>query len=143
MVDNDPRLILPGSHARAVATALSLLERDLFLVEALVAADQVGIVVSTRTGLDARQREHMQRRIREIRAEIAALAATFSLPHHVRDGRRIISGHLSERWADLGDTRPAKLARYGQLDPALAAVLDPPIARLTELVEAMCKEVEQ
>lgn len=142
MVDNHPRLMLSESHERAVSTALLLLEQDLFLVEALVAADQGGIVIETRTGLDARQREHMQRLIRETRAEIAALAATFSLPRHVRDGRRIISGHLSERWADLGDTRPAKLGRYGSLDSALAAVLDRPIARLTELVEAMCKEVE-
>ncbi len=143
MVDNHPRLILSESHERSVTTALLLLEQDLFIAEALVTADQIGIVVSTRTGLDARQREQMQRLIWETRAGIAALAATFSLPHHVRDGRRIISGHLSERWADLGDTRPAKLGRYGPLDPALAAALDPPIARLTALVEAMCKEVEQ
>jgi hypothetical protein len=143
MTESTARLRLSEAHERSVTTALMLLEQDLFLVASLVAADQVGIVVSTRTRLDARQREHMQRLIEEIRAEIAALAATFSLPHHVRDGRRIISGHLSERWADLGDTRPAKLGRYGRLDPALAAALDPPITRLTELVAAMCKEVEQ
>jgi hypothetical protein len=126
-----------------VTTAILLLEQDLFLVETLVASDQEGIVVSTRTGLNERQRQHLRSLIHEIRAEITSLAVTFALPRHVRDGRRIIIGHLSERWADLGDTRPSKLGRYGQLDPALAAALDAPIARLSELVEAMCKEAEE
>ncbi len=141
MADNTTPVYLRDTHARAVATTLRLVEQALFLIEDLAAGDQIGAIVATRTDLDAERRARIEEIIQAARGEIAALAQTFGLPHHERDGRQIIQGHLSELWADLEDTRPAKLGRYGAVDPALVPLLDPPIVRLIACIEAIRAEV--
>lgn len=141
MADRDTHPILSEPHARGITSTLRIVEQTVFLIEQLLAGDQVGLTVATRTPLDAPQRERLHALIQETRAQIAAFVPIVPLSRYERDGRRVITGHLTEAWADLEDIRPAKLGRYGPLDPALATRLGPPVARLIDLVEAIRKEV--
>ena len=101
----------------------------------------MGILLSVRSAFDTLERGHLRSLITEARLAIAALAETFSLPHQERDARRVLDGDLVQIWSSLEDTRPRRLEGYGPMDPMAAALLDPCIDRLIDLVNAMRDEV--
>lgn len=136
-----PTPYLTDPQVRAVAATLRRLEETLFHAEHLLAGDQLGILLSVRATFDALERRHLRSLITEARLMIATLAETFALPHQERDARRVLDGQLVQSWSSLEGTRPRRLEGYGPMDPAAAALLDPCIGRLIDLVNAMRDEV--
>ena len=136
-----PSPYLTDPQVRAVATTLRRLEATLFRAEHLLAGDQLGILLSVRATFDTLERRHLRSLITEARLTITTLAETFSLPHEERDARRELDGRLVQIWSSLEDTRPRRLEGYGPMDPAAAALLDPRIGQLIDLVNAMRDEV--
>lgn len=69
--------------------------------------------------------------------EISMLAQSLALPVETRDNRAALLGQLSVLWGDLHEIRAESLRGYGQVNPALAPVLNPHVERLVELVMAL------
>jgi hypothetical protein len=65
-----------------------------------------------------------------IRVEVARLASDFGIAPHVEDQTNTLQALFSLQWADLEDTQPQKLRRYGQLHPRLHEAIGPHIQRL-------------
>jgi hypothetical protein len=49
---------------------------------------------------------------------------------------------LALAWEGLEDIRPTRLGRYGAVDPALAATLEPALTTLIDLTLALLRAVE-
>ncbi len=121
----------------ALATNLQQLERSLNEIERLLDSPPAGVTYTTEVGLGPATARQIRERCRDLRSQIAEIAATFELPQRRWDGRRIIVAEMSVAWADLEDMRPPKLRRYGAVDPTLNETLAPRLERLIELVLAV------
>jgi hypothetical protein len=94
-------------------------------------------MVSLANPLSQEQRVRLSDLVGQARALIATLAERFGLKHETSDLAREAHGRLVGMWTALEDTRSRKLRRYGRVDPALSAALDPEIQKLVDLVLAM------
>ncbi len=72
-------------------------------------------------------------------AQIAAAADRWGIARAERDSAAMISGILAIAWQGIGEALTSNLRGFGELDPDLAAELDPSIERLMSLV----LEIEQ
>jgi hypothetical protein len=72
-----------------------------------------------------------------LRVEIARLAAAFQFGVTPHSATRTLVALLATSWQDLEDVRPAKLGRYGPLDPAITPSLDAGVSQLITLVQAI------
>lgn len=122
----------------ALRTTLQLLEERCSAVLALldVPAHPQALLHVT-LDLSAENQRELQRQIVQIRSAIAQLAAAYALTPEERSLRQEIAAFLAASWSDLEDTRPAKLRRYGAVDPALVAPLDAAIEQLMGNLDAL------
>jgi hypothetical protein len=136
--------VLTPNQAQGVGVALRRLERTLFSIEALYMRREEtreGAIVSLVNPLTDEQGAELANLVGQARASIATLAGRFGLQHETSDLAREAHGRLVEMWTALEDTKSTKLRRYGRVDPALSASLDPEIEQLIHLVIAMDKEI--
>ena len=75
----------------------------------------------------------MQQKIAAGLALVEELAQTLQLEPEIIDLVGSVRGQMSESWANLIDSRAAKLRRYGEVDPGLAQPLDPALDRLVRI----------
>lgn len=139
-MEEDESAILSQYQAQGVSVALRMLERILFSIEELYTGQEEtreGIMVSLANPLSQEERVHLAHLVQRARPAIETLAGRFELKHETADLAREVHGRLVEMWAALEDTRSHKLRRYGHVDPALSALLDPEIEELIYLVLAM------
>jgi len=132
--------ILTQYQAQGVSVTLRILERILFSIEDLYTGPEEtreGVMVSLANPLSQEQRVRLRDLVGQARASIATLAERFGLQHETSDLAREAHGRLVEIWTALEDTRSRKLRRYGHVDPALSAMLDPEIQGLIHTVLAM------
>jgi len=131
---------MPLNHAQALslATTLGLLEERCDEIERLLAArSNHGVLHQTLRDIPQDTHPELRVNLVRLRAEIARLAAEFQLGVEANSASRRLVALLTSSWQDLEDVRPAKLGRYGPLDPAVAPSLDAGVERLISLVLAM------
>lgn len=121
-----------GVTARRVELAVWRLEDRLTRAE----PPALALTRFTNTPSDE-QRTALLRLITEVRREIAQIAEDFNLGTGEENFLRSIMGEFTLLWADLEDTRPQKLRRYGAVKPEAAEALGPPIQRLIQLMPAI------
>ena len=80
--------------------------------------------------------------IARIDAAIGELAERFDLPRREESRLRWIRAALGISTDDLEDTRAGSLHRYGRVDPALSAALDPAIGALQAQLRALLTLLE-
>lgn len=83
----------------------------------------------------------LQRLASEAQQEIGVIASLCHLAPVKESARSILLGKLSVLWADLEDTRPEKLRRYGAVDSEAITALGPHLDRLISLVLTMQAEL--
>jgi hypothetical protein len=111
---------LNQSQALSLATTLSLLEERCDQIEQLLAtAPTQGVLHQTVRDIPSDTYPALFAYLTQLRAEIARLAAAYHLDAARHSATRILVALLATSWQDLEDVRPAKLGRYGPLDPAL------------------------
>ena len=76
------------------------------------------------------------------RAALVAAVEAWGLEPVTRDGRRVMAAALALAWEGLEDIRPARLGRYGPVDPALTATLEPALADLIARTLALLRAAE-
>jgi hypothetical protein len=91
----------------------------------------------------ARLNEQQLARLEELElataAQLAQARAAFGLEIQREDARHSLYSAFSRLWADLEDTRPQKLIRFGPIAPAASSQLAPLIDRLLELNQAFIR----
>ncbi len=134
------------NQAQGLTVALRMLERILFSLQDLYSDNgetRQGIMVSLANPLSQEQRSHLEQMTEQAREIIGVLSERFGLKHETADLPREIHGRLAEAWATLEDVRSHKLRRYGPVDGRLAALLDPGMEELIQIVLAMDNEIFQ
>ena len=129
------RGLLNESQATSLRITLQILEERLREVRGYLEGTQEEAILYRRVmPLCLERRAEAERAIDEALAEVAALARALAFEPEPDDLSAAIRGLMSASWVDLGDARSSTLKRFGSVDPALAAALDPAVARLAELV---------
>lgn len=132
------------NQAQGLTVALRMLERILFSLEDLYCDNgetKEGIMLSLANPLSHEQRLRLEQMTEQAREITRVLSERFGLKHETADLPREIHGRLAEMWAALEDARSHKLRSYGPVDARLAALLDPGIEELIEIVLAMDDEI--
>jgi len=129
---------LNQAQSLSLATTLQILEDRCAHMQALIAGDRHdGILLRTVPDIPADARPALLDELAALRSDIARLAAAFDLQIAPRSARQILVALLATNWQDLEDERPAKLGRYGRVDPAVTQPLDAGITRLIAHLRAM------
>ncbi len=126
--------MLNPAQRSALSTTLMQLEQTVAEMECLLDGPQQGITYAT----DVDWGEATIRSLRGLclaaRGHIQELVKLFDLPVHRLYGRRVVVGVMSVSWNNLEDVRPARLRRYGEVDPALGQTLEPLLELLIRVV---------
>jgi hypothetical protein len=129
---------LNEAQTRALATTLEILEQRCQQMRRLISDPAAnGILHQVVDDIPATARDRILANLAAIEAVVARLAAEYQLTTQPRSARQILVALLSSSWEHLEDTRPAKLRRYGPVDPQAAAPLDAELARLLALMNTM------
>jgi hypothetical protein len=129
---------LNRAQALSLATTLSILEERCDHIEQLLAAVPTqGVLHQTVRDIPVDIYPALAAYLTQLRAEIARLAAAYQLDAAPHSATRILVALLATSWQDLEDVRPAKLGRYGPLDPALTPSLDAEVTQVIALIQAM------
>ncbi len=129
---------LNRAQALSLATTLSILEERCDQIEQLLAAVPTpGVLHHTVRDIPVDTHPALSAYLTQLRAEIARLAAAYHLDAAPHSATRILVALLATSWQDLEDVRPAKLGRYGPLDPALTPSLDAEVTQVITLIQAM------
>ena len=134
---------LNEAQQRAVTVRLRALEQMMLDFERRVDADEEGILLRVQTRVTQEQRLAFQSLFGQIRAEIRRVADEFQLETETQDGVRALWADASELWADLIDVEPAKLRRYGEVEPELQTTLGPHIAWLVALTSQVFSQADR
>ena len=94
--------------------------------------EERGILYRRSLDLSPERRAAVRAQIAAALAQIAELAERFDLSATEDDLGATIASLMSVDWANLCDTRSAKLHRYGDVDPRLAGLLDADIDALAQ-----------
>jgi len=128
---------LNPAQRSSVTIALRVTEQTLTNLIRQAGRNETGILYQSSLPLSNAEREEMQALVNAARQEIAALVERLRLETTREDGRRAAVAHLSYVWTILEDIRPAKLKRYGEVDPDLHESLGPGLDRLIALMSAL------
>lgn len=129
---------LNQAQALSLSTTLRMLEeRCDEIARLLVGSGEPGMLHYTLLDIPADIQPALYANLVMLRAQIARLASEFHLRAEPRSARRTLIALLASSWQDLEDARPAKLGRYGPLDPAVAPSLEAGMAELIALVQGM------
>lgn len=98
-----------------------------------------GILYKYRMDLPPERRGLMQQKIAIGLDVVAELAQTLQFDPEVIDLAASVRGQMSESWANLIDSRAAKLSRYGDVNPSLSLPLDPALDRLSQIAAELSR----
>lgn len=134
--------LLNAQQRRSVTATLAHVERGMRTVEEVLAGPVDALFFTLRTELSDEQQAAIRERLAALRECLREAVEQFDLPVERRDGRRVARAALVSAWEGLEDAHAKKLARYGPVDPALEAALDPLIERLIALTFAVLRALE-
>lgn len=131
--------LLNESQRRSLGVTMRRVELAVWRLEERLSRTKPPDLVLTRFTNEPNdeQRSMLLRLITEVRREIAQVAEDYNLEVNEEDGMRSIMGEFTLLWADLEDTRPQKLRRYGPVRPQAIETLGPPVQRLIQLMLAI------
>jgi len=126
--------LLNTSQHTSLAVVLRYFERSLRQAEMwLQGEESAGVLYRSSLRLSPERRAAALAHIPEALEGITRLAERFELPAVAESLASRIAAEMSVNWANLVDTRSAKLRRYGPVDPELYEVLDSEIEHLAQL----------
>ncbi len=113
------------------------LERTLDEFEHLLDSPPAGITYAVEVDFAPATVRQIHETCRDLREQIAEVAAAFDVRRRRINVRRIIAGDMSIAWVNLQDLRPSRLQGYGDVDPSLSETLAPRLERLGQLTMAI------
>ncbi len=128
---------LNPSQRNALAVVLEQLERTLDEFDRFLDSPPAGVTYAVEVDFAPATFQQIHEKCRDLREQIAEVAATFDVPRRRINVRRVIAGDLAIAWVNLQDLRPSRLQGYGDVAPSLTETLAPRLERLGELVTAI------
>lgn len=126
--------LLNTAQRRSLTIGLRAFEMHLRQADAwLQGKEETGILYRRGLDLSPERRASARTQIAAALARIAVLAERFGLAVAQNDLGATIAAQMSADWANLCDTRPEKLCRFGEVDPRLRELLDAEIDSLAQL----------
>jgi hypothetical protein len=127
--------LLNVSQQRALATTLRRLELATWRMEEQLTRGTTPQLTLTHVTnhLPVQQQTQLLHLARDIRREIAQLAADYAITSEESNLIRTIASEFTLLWCDLEEIRPAHLKNYGALHPQVNALLGPHIQHLIDL----------
>lgn len=132
-----------GPQRRHFEVVLASLENALVHVETLARADSPDArrLTQVEHDLPAGMFERMVPRIAALREHLSRLAAGMRLEAHVRSEARTINALLTSQIVHIQDSYAHTLRGYGDVDPRLAAQLDPVMESIERELVALRAEL--
>ncbi len=124
---------------RALNSTLVHLEQQLLRLEQVVQSQEEQVLLRRIGSFSPDEQIYLRDLFRQIRQHIQTLATEYALPGAEEDARSALLGTATVLWSDLEDLRPARLDRYGAVDPTLEATLGPRIEALIASVLAIAE----
>jgi hypothetical protein len=134
-----PANLLNENHRRVLANTLRRVELAAWRLEDQLvrgAYPQLALTRFTHPP-DPGQRSALLQLTRQIRQEVAKLAADYQLEAGEQNLLRTVMAEYTLLWSDLEDTQPRKLLAYGTINPQAQTILGPRIQRLIDLALAV------
>jgi hypothetical protein len=116
---------------------LEQLERTLDEFEHLLDSPPAGVTYVVEVDFAPATVRQIHETCRDLREQIAEVAAAFDVRRRRVNVRRIIAGDMSIAWVNLQDISPSRLRGYGDVDPSLNETLTPRLERLSRLATAL------
>lgn len=129
--------LLTEPQRRALAVSLRHIETELTWIEALMASDGAGILVSFANDLGEARRSSLHDRIHAARTLIRELRDALALLSETIPKSRWIAGHAIQLWVVTEESLSGRLRGYGAVVPELSHILDPRLRALGDLLLAM------
>jgi hypothetical protein len=134
--------LLNSAQRASLTIVLKMMEESLRQADQwLNTPESDGILIRRKINLTEEKRAKVLDEILAGLEFVSQLAESLYLQPVDEDLGAEIRGQMSINWANLMDTRAKKLARYGEVDPRLAQVLDPGIERLAYLALSLANLV--
>jgi hypothetical protein len=133
---------LNEAQHNSLAVGLRALSHTCNEIERLLSGEQPPLLWEIENDLTEQERQRIATSLTRLRHQIQAIAAQWAVKPEVISVRRSIVAQLSVDWSDLNDLRPHTLRRYGEVDPAVAAVLQPAIEQLIATVQVLLKDCQ-
>ena len=131
--------LLNENHRRVLANTLRRVELAAWRLEDQLVRGEYPQLALTRftNPPDPGQRSALLQLTRQIRQEVAKLAADYHLEVGEQNLLRTIMADFTLLWCDLEDTQPRKLRAYGTINEQAQRILGPRIQRLIDLALAV------
>ncbi|MFZ2098781.1 MAG: hypothetical protein WAV05_19275 [Anaerolineales bacterium] len=130
--------LLNPDQQRSVTIVLRMFEENLRQADSILKeAETTGILYHRKLEQDPLKRQAAQILIDTAYKEIGKLANELGLNTELDNPAGLISGQMSESWVNIMDSHSKKLKRFGNVDPRLEYVYDPPINHLAQLALAL------
>lgn len=144
MQPSSPAALLNEPQRRHLAVTLSQIQRLIRETSALLdrPVTRDGMVTEA-DDLPAPFREAAAAAIAGLDREITDLGLRFDLPRRERSRFRWVRAVLGNSIDNLEDARAARLGRYGPVDPALQAALDPALRDLQQRLRGLLDVLER
>ena len=105
-------------------------------------AEEDGILYKAEVRISEERRRQVTQEITDALYQIGSLSASFELEKKEENPLSLIRSEMVISWANLLDSRSAKLGRYGDISAGLAEKLDPAINNLAETALYLSKIFE-
>ena len=126
--------LLNPYQKNSLRVSLLMLEENLrYAQEWLNGREETGILYYRNLKLSEETKQQAGQKIQAALELIEKLSSEFELDKEFQSAASILQGDLTVNWANLVDTKSAKLRRYGQVHPQLDDMLDPDIQNLAEI----------
>jgi hypothetical protein len=132
-----PHPSLTEPQRRSLEVTLCEMERLVLhsrhLREHVINGDEQGVLLQWHAALDDSQLVQLKALEDSTMKQLMALRVAFGLWPQMEDLQHQLRSAFTILWADLEDSRPARMVGYGEIKPEAIDVLDPAIDRLVEL----------
>jgi hypothetical protein len=127
--------VLNDAQRTSLRIVMSLIEEKMRDIEARLASpEEHGLMFDVCNDLAPDVEQALRLTVAEVYALISTLRDRLALPREVKPVSREILKGLSQLWVVLQESDSQRLRRYGDVDPALGASLDPEIEALARLM---------
>jgi len=125
--------LLNPQQRSSLRTTLLSFEKNLREAQSWLDGDEKdGILYKSKLHMSEEHRRQCTRQIAEALGQVRSLSRSFELEKKEEDPLSLIRSEMVISWANLLDSRPAKLGRYGDIPAGLAEKLDPAVSNLAE-----------
>lgn len=135
--------LLNRSQKSWLAIVLRTTEEAMARIREITKLQDAGRLYALTNDLTSGEIRDLLKLAQEVDNIVIELDERFGFQREVRPISHVVRAELSLLWEALEDNKAEKLHRFGEIDPHLRQVLDPPLERLVQLILTMERIADQ